>query len=159
VPICEEIMFRGTILYRFASYKALPTAIVSSAILFACLHPQNLLGTFAFAYIAAIAYIYSRSLFIPIGIHALNNSLGGYLSEVPYKSPLWTGSGSLEEWQNVPAQDFLICLVLLVIGGTIILRYIKAHPITADTKLPYFAALEESQSLTTSSATSSIVSS
>ncbi|MCU0426520.1 MAG: CPBP family intramembrane metalloprotease [Candidatus Kapabacteria bacterium] len=155
-PVGEEIMFRGTILYRFASYKHPYQAVVSLSILFACFHPQNFFGSLAFAYVAATSYIYSRSLWIPICIHAMNNSLAslGTLAERlnPFQSPMFTNEKpTVEEIQSITLQDIGILLVLLIAGGLVVWRYIKAHPITADTKLPYFAALEKAQSPSQSS--------
>lgn len=142
VPICEEVMFRGTILYRFASYKTMKNAVISSAILFACLHPHNPLGTFVFAYCATVAYIYTRSLLIPISIHILNNSVGFAPFEyMPFQSPTWASDNpSITDLQQIPWNDFLILSVFLAIGSAIVWRYLKKHPINDETQLPYFAA-------------------
>lgn len=142
IPICEEVMFRGTILYRFASYKTMRSAVISSAILFACLHPHNPLGTFIFAYSATVAYIYTRSLLIPISIHILNNSIGLALFEyTPFQSPIWTSDNpSITDLQQIPLNDFLLLFLFLAIGSTIVWRYLKTNPINDETQLPYFAA-------------------
>jgi membrane protease YdiL (CAAX protease family) len=159
IPIGEEIIFRGTILYRFASYKTLRHAVIASAILFACLHPHNIVGTFAFAYCAAVAYIYTRSLLIPIGIHILNNSLSFFADFVEYsplQSPVWAKDvPDIADIQSIPMHDIMVLAALFIVSSLITWRYIKWHPITADTQLPYFAALDKSNQAISSSPASS----
>lgn len=147
IPICEEFMFRATILHRFASYKTPHNAVLASAILFACLHPQNIIGTFVFAYCAAVIYIHTKSLIFPIGIHIANNSLASYLQNaLPLQSPAWSSDlPNIVDLQQIPLSDFVLLTFVAVISGGVIWYYLKRHLITADTKLPYFTALAESQ--------------
>ena len=76
-PLGEELMFRG-LLFRAmrGTWRFLPAAVVSG-LLFAALHVES--GVFIpFALsgvILAWAYEQSRSLWIPIGVHATNNAI------------------------------------------------------------------------------------
>ncbi|MBK1790992.1 CPBP family intramembrane glutamic endopeptidase [Persicirhabdus sediminis] len=76
-PICEEIVFRG---YIYASIKRFSdryfAAILSSLIFaFVHLHVAPLLPLTVLAIILCIAYERSGSIWAPIGIHAIFNSI------------------------------------------------------------------------------------
>lgn len=82
--ICEEVMFRGTMLsaYEAIGYKK---AIVVSSILFGIFHFNitNLLGPTFLGIILAIVTIKSNSIFLSMIGHSLNNSIAlliGYFS-------------------------------------------------------------------------------
>ncbi|EKV00794.1 putative metal-dependent membrane protease [Leptolyngbya sp. PCC 7375] len=72
-PIAEEFVFRGVLLQRWAVRWNLPVGIIMSSLLFGMLHINNPLGLTMFGVIMALLYIRTRSLWVPIIAHALNN--------------------------------------------------------------------------------------
>ena len=72
-PLTEEFIFRGFLLQRWAVRWNLPVGIMASSVLFGILHVNNPLGLTMFGVIMALLYIRTRSLWVPIIAHALNN--------------------------------------------------------------------------------------
>jgi len=73
-PIVEEFIFRGILLTRWAvKWGTLPAILLSSAI-FGILHTE-IIGHMFFAYVMAVLYIETRSLLLPILMHAINNGI------------------------------------------------------------------------------------
>lgn len=81
-PIFEEILFRGIILKGMLNHGINPIiAIVVSAIIFGFAHmnPWQFIGAGTLGAIFGFVYYRTKSLFLPILLHALNNSLSFYL--------------------------------------------------------------------------------
>ncbi len=72
-PIAEEFVFRGVLLQRWAVRWNLPVGVIMSSVLFGMLHINNPMGLTMFGVIMALLYIRTRSLWVPIIAHALNN--------------------------------------------------------------------------------------
>lgn len=88
-PIFEEFFFRGILLTRWSIKWGTSKAIIFSSILFGILH-TNILGAFFFGYVLVIIYIKTKSLYIPICIHILNNMssiIVDYYSVIIHHSP------------------------------------------------------------------------
>lgn len=80
----EELSFRGYILQRLAQAWGLPAAVVVSSLVFAMVHvlnpnvqPLAMVSLFAAGLLLACAYLVSRSLWLPIGLH-----IGWNLAEI-----------------------------------------------------------------------------
>ena len=92
----EELAFRGYILQRLAQAWGLPAAVVASSLIFAMVHvlnpnvqPLAMVGLFAAGLLLACAYLVSRSLWLPIGLH-----IGWNLAEIHLLG--FPGSGAPE---------------------------------------------------------------
>ena len=103
-PIIEEILFRGILLQRWSvKWGIIPGTIISSLI-FGILH-LNFIGLSIFGLTMALVYLKTKTLFIPILLHMLNNfmaiafELNSYLlnQEMPnislkdFQSQWWLG--------------------------------------------------------------------
>lgn len=73
-PVIEEVLFRGVLLHRWALKWGTRSAVLVSSALFAIGHIE-LLGHFLFGLAMAALYLRTRSLWVPIAAHALNNFL------------------------------------------------------------------------------------
>jgi membrane protease YdiL (CAAX protease family) len=73
-PIVEEVLFRGILMQRWAHRWGTPTGVVASSILFAIGH-EEWVGHFLFGAALALLYLRTRSLWLPIAAHALNNGV------------------------------------------------------------------------------------
>jgi len=71
-PLVEEVLFRGFLLHRWALRWGTGTGVVLSSILFALGHVE-LLGHFLFGVVMCALYLRTRSLWVPIAAHSLNN--------------------------------------------------------------------------------------
>lgn len=71
-PIAEEFIFRGIILNRWARKWGITKSLIASSILFGFLH-INPVGLSMFGLIMGLLYIQTKTLWIPIICHALNN--------------------------------------------------------------------------------------
>lgn len=92
----EELAFRGYILQRLAQAWGMPAAVVTSSALFTMVHSMNpnvqplaLLSLFVAGLLLATAYLVSRSLWLPIGLH-----IGWNLTEIHLLG--FPGSGATE---------------------------------------------------------------
>jgi len=77
VPVLEELLFRG-IIYQSLRTKVKPLfAIPISAFLFAAVHMElsALLPIFVAGCIMAYTFERAKSLYVPIAIHCLNNTI------------------------------------------------------------------------------------
>lgn len=109
-PVVEEMFFRGALLPALARKLGAGRALVLQALLFGCLH-ANPLGTAAFALLAGLLYLRTRSLWAPILFHVLGNAL----AIVP-----WTATSL---WRATPAgvmgafrDDLPIAMAMLAIS-------------------------------------------
>ena len=80
----EELAFRGYILQRLAQAWGMPAAVVVSSLVFAMVHvlnpnvqPLAMVSLFIAGLLLACAYLVSRSLWLPIGLH-----IGWNLAEI-----------------------------------------------------------------------------
>jgi len=90
-PVVEEIVFRGLIFRRLLRHVQPVLAALGSSLLFGLLHPDPLWsGLFGLAMVAL--YAQTRSLWVPLVAHALNNAVGtlaGGIWTVLVGKPLW----------------------------------------------------------------------
>ncbi len=73
-PICEEFIFRGFLFHRLSEKYSTTTGIILSSLIFALLHVSPV-GAFIFGVLMCWIYMKTQSLWIPIGIHFLNNAI------------------------------------------------------------------------------------
>ncbi|HEY4217312.1 MAG TPA: type II CAAX endopeptidase family protein [Gemmatimonadaceae bacterium] len=73
-PIAEETLFRGLLLQRWAEKWGTWRAVLATSALFAVGHVE-LLGHFVFGLVMCALYLRTRSLWVPIATHALNNAI------------------------------------------------------------------------------------
>ncbi len=71
-PLAEELIFRGVILNRWAQKWSLPTSVIATSLLFGCLH-INPIGISMFGLVQALLYLKTKTLWVPIATHAVNN--------------------------------------------------------------------------------------
>lgn len=127
-PITEEFIFRGILLHRWAAKWGMTPGLLISALLFGLLH-SNVIGLFVFGLMMALLYLKTRSLFVPIACHALNNFLAVVL-EVVSSSPV----AVLEQLHTY----WWIGLVYLVLSAPCLIWFIYRQWPRHSSCLPYF---------------------
>ena len=81
-PVLEEVLFRGMLVSRWGVKWGIRTGIVVSSVCFGILH-ANAIGITVVGLVAAILYLRTRTLIVPIAFHAANNAvatMGGFVS-------------------------------------------------------------------------------
>jgi membrane protease YdiL (CAAX protease family) len=73
-PICEELIFRGFLFHRLSEKYSTATGVILSSLIFALLHVSPV-GAFMFGIIMCWIYMKTQSLWVPVGIHFLNNAI------------------------------------------------------------------------------------
>ena len=73
-PLVEELVFRGMLLERWTVKWRIGVAIVVQAIAFGVLHVDPV-GAGLFGVVMALMYLRTRTLWVPIAMHAINNGV------------------------------------------------------------------------------------
>ncbi len=131
-PVLEEFFFRGILLTRWSvKWSVVPAVIVSSGV-FALLH-TNLIGTFCFGCVMAILYIRTKSLFVPMCLHVINN-LTAWIMEL-----YGTYFGDPTPWTVTTFQEsWWIGLLTLVISIPCVFQFWRSYISNIKWQVPYF---------------------
>ena len=129
-PIAEEFVFRGVLLQRWAVRWNLPVGIILSSLLFGLLHINNPLGLTMFGVIMALLYVRTRSLWVPIIAHALNNVIS-VLPELLASSPQSFDIGDFQ-------QTWWVGLIGLCLAAPTLAHFIYNNWPKKTARPPYF---------------------
>lgn len=138
-PVMEEFFVRGILLTRWTVKWGVIRAILASSIVFGLLH-TNIIGGFCFACVMAIFYIRTKSLFVPIFLHVLNN-LTAWIS-VYFTMDLDTPASyqTIAEFQ----ESWWIGLIALVIGVPCVILFCRYYLPKRDWRVPYLSDFDNS---------------
>lgn len=134
-PVLEEFFARGILLTRWTVKWGVPRAILASSVVFALPH-TNFLGAFCFACAMAILYIRTKSLFIPMSLHILNNLTAWIMrsltldtdSTISYEKTI---TGFQESW--------MIGLITLIISIPCVILFWRRYISKTDWRVPYLS--------------------
>ncbi len=133
-PITEEFIFRGIILQRFCTKWGIRAGLLSSSLLFGCLH-FNFIGLSLVGIILGMFYIKTRSLIVPIAFHAMNNIFAFSLQLFPRKSLTYTPDS--EQLQSLHS-FWWVGVILMAISLPFLLRFLRSNWPSKNTVIPYF---------------------
>jgi uncharacterized protein len=120
-PLSEELIFRGIILNRWAQKWSLPTSLIMTSLLFGFLH-VNPIGLSMFGLVLALLYLKTKTLWVPIAAHAVNNFIAFCMTFST--SPKSTPTGlSLQSLQS----SFWAGLVMMGISVFFLGRFIRRN--------------------------------
>ena len=132
-PVLEELLFRGALIHRWGCRWQGGAAVVISSVLFGILH-ANWLGLGMLGLVLALLYLQTRSLWLVIGVHGLNNAMAVGIDRLMNGLALETAP-TLAAFQ----QGWWFGLVLMAIALPVLIPFIRrTWPLTAQ-PLPYFA--------------------
>jgi len=131
-PLMEEFFARGILLTRWSVKWGVTRAILVSSIVFGLLH-TNVIGGFCFACVMAIFYIRTKSLFVPMSLHILNN-LTVWLA-VYFTMDLDT-SVSYETIADFQ-ESWWIGLIALVMSVPCVILFWRRYISNIDWRIPY----------------------
>ena len=140
-PVLEEFFARGILLTRWTVKWGVPRAILASSIVFALLH-TNFLGAFCFACAMAIFYIRTKSLFIPISLHILNNLTAWIMESLTMDIDTPISYETITEFQ----ESWMVGLITLVISVPCVILFWRRYVSKTDWCVPYLTEPPNSDS-------------
>lgn len=119
-PVVEELLMRGILLQRWARRWGTTAGVVASSALFAVLHGEWV-GHFLFGLAMAALYLRTRSLWMPIAAHAVNNGALALLALPAALRPGHPGRTTLSELRG----QWTTGLLALAAGGALLWWYLE----------------------------------
>lgn len=137
VPVVEELIFRGILVERLGLKYGYKRAVIISSLIFGVFH-ADIIGAFVFGVILSIIYLKTKSLLMPVLIHALNNGL------VALYTFLEEAIG-YEAWETItPYIEYRwIGISLTAITTIWLYKYIKQHWPIVRISTPFQSGSEE----------------
>lgn len=133
-PVIEEFFIRGILLTRWTVKWGVTRAILASSIVFGLLH-TNVIGGFCFACVMAVLYIRTKSLFIPISLHILNNLTAQIIDYLTMDLDTLASYGTIAEFQ----ESWWIGLIALVISIPCVILFCRYYLPKTDWRVPYLS--------------------
>jgi uncharacterized protein len=120
-PISEELIFRGLILNRWAQKWNLPISVIATSLLFGFLH-INPIGISMVGLLLALLYLKTKTLWVPIAVHSMNNFIVFCVTITTSNKPTAT-SLSLQSLQS----SFWVYVVMMGISLFFLCRFIRRN--------------------------------
>ena len=139
-PVLEEFFARGILLTRWSVKWGVPRAILASSVVFALLH-TNFLGAFCFACAMAILYIRTKSLFIPISLHILNNLIAWIMGSLTMDLDTSAAYETIAEFQ----ESWQLGLITLIISIPCVILFWRRYISNTDWRVPYLTEVPNSE--------------
>ncbi|MEC4881721.1 MAG: CPBP family intramembrane glutamic endopeptidase [Scytonema sp. PMC 1070.18] len=134
-PITEEFIFRGVILQRWATKWGIHAGLLSSSLLFGCLHLNNPIGLSLVGIILGVFYIKTRSIIVPVAFHALNNIFAVSMQLLPNNSLTYTPVDQLQQLRS----SWWLGIILMAVSLTFLLPFLRKNWPRKDTAIPYLS--------------------
>jgi hypothetical protein len=136
-PFAEELVFRGILLQRWATKWGLRWGVIASSALFGLLHINNPVGLTLFGLVMGLLYVQTRSLWVPIACHGLNN-----LAAVGIDSmSRWASSEQTYTLADMQA-SWWVGLILIGVSAPFLMRFIWRSWPQRQAKIPYLINFE-----------------
>ena len=142
-PVIEEFFIRGILLTRWTVKWGVTRAILASSIVFGLLH-TNVIGGFCFACVMAVLYIRTKSLFIPISLHILNNLTAWIMEYLTMDLDAPASYQTIAEFQ----ESWWIGLIALVISIPCVILFCRYYLPKTDWHVPYLTEPSNGQNNT-----------
>ena len=133
-PVLEEFFFRGILLIRWTVKWSILPAVIASSGVFALLHIDPI-GKFCYGCVMAILYIRTKSLFIPISLHVINNLMAWIMEFLGTHFDDPTSHRTLTEFQ----ESWWIGLLAIVISIPCIFQFWRCYISNIDWRIPYLS--------------------
>ncbi len=141
-PVVEELVFRGFLLQRWGTKWGLRRGLIASSLLFGMLHINNPVGLTLFGFVMGLLYVRSRSLWIPIMCHSLNNLSAVGIDRLSH----WIGSEPAEAVTvTTLQQSWWTGLILIAISVPFLWQFIKRSWPKPTDQIPYLLNIQKLQ--------------
>lgn len=134
-PVLEEVVFRGILVNRWGVKWGVRTGIVVSSVLFGVLHPVDTAGAAVFGLVAAVLYLQTRTLLVPIAFHAANNLVAMVLEFVDPAERPFDLAAEIQEIEAMALPGLGIAVVTL----PVLVWYLRRHWPGRGVEIPYEA--------------------
>lgn len=132
-PVVEEVIFRGILVNRWGVRWGIRTGIVGSSVLFGVLHVVDPVGATVFGLVAAVLYLRTRTLIVPIAFHVANNVVAALFEFLdPTEEPFDLGA-ELQEIETMALPGLGIAAVTL----PVLVWYLRRHWPAREAGIPY----------------------
>lgn len=133
-PVIEEVLFRGILLNRWATKWSVPTAVVATSVAFGFLHAHPV-GITVVGLVAAVLYLRTGSLLIPIAFHAANNLVATILDFMAGPLEPMDVAVEIQEIRDAGLSGVAIAVVTL----PVLVWYLRRHWPEREAGIPYGA--------------------
>lgn len=140
-PLVEELIFRGILLQRWGTKWGLQWGLGASSLMFGLLHFTNPLGLTLFGLVMGLLYVRTRSLWMPIMFHSLNNlaAVGiDRISQMIGGAEAYTVEDMQAAWWGG--------LMLMGASAPFLLRFVRLSWPESEDKIPYLINIDEGNS-------------
>ncbi|MEM6450299.1 MAG: CPBP family intramembrane glutamic endopeptidase [Cyanobacteria bacterium P01_D01_bin.105] len=141
-PIVEELIFRGILLQRWSAKWGLRLGVITSSVLFGVLHFNNPIGLTLFGLVMGLLYVRTRSLWVPIACHALNN-----LAAVGIDWLSWVTAGGQTSTVDDVQQLWWMSLILVGVSLPFLVWFVWRSWPSKSAPLPYLKNASMADSL------------
>jgi uncharacterized protein len=131
-PVIEETLFRGLLLTSIAVRWDVKKAVFISSIIFGIFH-FDIIGSTIFGIVAAVLYLKTKSLFLPIILHITNNTIvfiSAYIFMFSESNQKFTLNDFQEYWW-LGAAGFAL-------GVPWFMKFYKKNILNKTLEIPYF---------------------
>ena len=135
-PLIEELIFRSILIHRWSRKWSTRTAIILSSIMFGLGHFDPI-GAFTFGVVTCVLYIKTKSLWVTVGAHALNNLLVTLL--IVSLVGLYGSDLSNTEQIKSTSTELFTGLAMVIISLPVLIYFVRRNWPVKGTKLPYYA--------------------
>lgn len=139
-PVLEELFFRGLILQRLTTKWGITAGIIVSSLMFGILH-VNVVGLSVFGIVLSVIYLQTRTLWIPLLIHVLNNSIiifASLLSEISSPS---VPTQNLEQFFS----SWRVGILYVAFSAPWLILYLYQNWPKGNSRIPYWDNAERSE--------------
>jgi len=126
-PLLEEIIFRGLIFSRLTKKWGMTWGMIVSSLAFAVLHLDPI-GAFVFGVTTCVLYVRTKTLLVPMALHALNNLIVWVVS-------ISDESGPVDS--ELITQLAYVGLLCMTLGAPIVFTLLGRWWPSKGTPLPY----------------------
>ena len=140
-PIFEEFYVRGVLLTRLTVKWSVIPAVIVSSVAFSLPHIINLIGIFYVGCVLAVFYIRTKSLFVPISIHFLNNLISWIILFLGTIFDIPTSYRTVTEFQ----ESWWIGLIALAISIPCVILFWRRYVSETDWRVPYLFEFPNSE--------------
>ena len=148
-PVVEEFIFRGVLLQRWATKWGLRKGLLATSVLFGLMHINNPVGLTLFGLAMGLLYVKTRSLWVPIVCHGLNNLAAVGLAGLDSVTGRDEVAASVEDLQA----GWKVGLLLVLVSVPFLWRFVRRSWPGQGAAIPYLINLGKVEEVDLSSAT------
>ncbi len=133
IPVTEEVLFRGVLLSRWGVKWGIGTGIVLTAVIFGAMNRFDAVEATVLGVVAALLYLQSRTLIVPIAFHAANNLVGKVVGDALAWEEALAPAAKLEEIEAMALPG----VAMLAVTLPVLVWYVRRNWPSRDAEIPY----------------------